>query len=146
MAIRQLSLDPEQNIEQQIIATLNGELVRRKLDPRERAMLGLLRHCKGPKSAIPISELAPKLRASERTVKATAKALIEDFNLPIGASRQEPYGYYLCVTADDIEQAARPIRNEILSLAKRYKALRGGARLIELLGQLRLDVENRSSL
>lgn len=142
----QMSLDPEQNLDQQVLDVLAGRFAPRKLENAERDMLSLLRNCKGPQQAMPISELAPLMKVSARTVKATAKALIETFALPLGASRQEPYGYYLCITAEDIEDASRPIRNEILSLAKRYKALRGGARLIELLGQLRLDVETRSSL
>lgn len=143
---KQLSLDPEKNLDHQIDEILQGVEAPRPLEKHERSMLMVLRGHKGPKNAIQISALGPRIEQTDRGVKATAKALIEEFGAPIGASRQEPYGYYLCVTADDIEQACRPLEGEFFSLAKRLKALRGGARLIELLGQLRLDVENRSQL
>lgn len=141
--MKQLSLDPEQNLDMEIAEILAGNVGTRKLEKNERAMLELLRSHKGSSNAIQIAQIAPRLNTSDRNVKALAKSLIEDFGARIGASRQEPYGYYLCITADEIDSASRPLESEIRSLARRLRSLRGRARVIEMLGQLCLDVEKR---
>jgi len=85
---------------------------------------------------------APK--ATEREVKAIAKELIERWHIPIGGSRQKPYGYFLIVTAEDQALAVRPLVNELRSLVRRLRALTGKTETARLWGQLMLDLEEPS--
>jgi hypothetical protein len=58
----------------------------------------------------------------ERSIKAAVKSLIEDHNIPVGSSRSMSCpGYYLIASEEDLIAAERPIRAEIISLAKRLR-------------------------
>lgn len=136
----QMSLDPAVNLEMLIQSVLNdgGPW---QLSPKHRDLLQLLRPHKGRAQARPISAIAERLGMSERDVKAAVKSLVEDFGLPIGASRQEPHGYFFIVSADDLEFALRPLANEVISIARRMRKLGGSAIVKEMLGQIRVEIE-----
>jgi biotin operon repressor len=137
----QLSLDPVVNLEALIQDVLSGDIGPWKLQPKHSDLLELLRPHKGRALARPISAIAERLGMSEREVKGAVKSLVEDFGLPIGASRQEPYGYFLIVSADDLEFTLRPLANEVISIARRMRKLGGSALVKEMLGQLRVEME-----
>jgi hypothetical protein len=105
-----------------------------------RELLLILQWHKGLDHAKPLGEIAEKLQVNAREVKQLAKTLTETFGLPVGASRQEPYGYFLCVTTEDYRAALSPYINEIRSLVRRCNALQPSERLNEILGQLQLEL------
>lgn len=104
------------------------------------ALLRALAPHRGAKNPIALAELAHESRLTPREVKAMVRSLVVDFGLPVGASRAEPAGYYLAVSADERLAAARPYIHEIRNLAVRVRALVGTSShplyaLLEQLGQ-----------
>jgi len=75
-------------------------------------------------------------------VKQLAKMLTEEYAIPVGANRQPPYGYWLCVTAEDRERAGLPHLHQALSELRRYRALCPHKTILELLGQAELEKES----
>jgi len=112
------------------------------LPPDARKLLQWLSYHRGASRAIQCAELAKYLKVSEREIKALAKCLVEDFDVPIGASRQKPYGYFLIETAQELEDAMENYIGEIRSLARRVRKLGGKHRIVELAGQLTLEPNN----
>jgi hypothetical protein len=108
------------------------------LPDKARELLGILQYHKGVEHARPLSDIASRLKVNEREVKQLAKTLTEEFQIPVGASRQQPYGYYLCTTDAERRGAAQPYIREIISLARRVRALQPEATMLELEGQGRL--------
>jgi hypothetical protein len=139
----QLTLDPAANMDTLISDILMGRAGPWPLLGKQHELLGMLRDHKGARRARPLSDFVHKLHMSERDVKKTVKSLVEDFGLPIGASRQQPSGYFLCVTPEDMEDAIRPLVHEIESLARRVRVLGGEQRLAEIWGQMRLNAGAR---
>jgi hypothetical protein len=79
----------------------------------------------------------PKL--SVRTVKNVVEQLRVMHRLPIGASREEPFGYFRIVDAEDRAVAVRPYRKQILTMWRTLRTLDSAERCRELLGQLTLE-------
>lgn len=107
----------------------------------ERRLLEILRHHRGAASAIQGRELAARLKTNERSIKALMKNLAESFEVPIGASRVPPFGYYLILTAEELENTSANYKNEIRSLARRVRVLEGPHAAAEYCGQLSLEME-----
>jgi biotin operon repressor len=135
------AMDPVGALELLIGHLLFGGGAAAPLTGNERALLAILRYHKGVGNARKLEELAAQLKVSPREVKQLAKTLTEQHGVPIGARRQPPYGYFLCVTPDDYAAARRPYLNEVLSLLRRLKALNPDQRLLELYGQLELAIQ-----
>lgn len=138
-AALQLALDPEAALEQRVAEVLAGRQGKYPLPPEAKRLLELLRWHRGAAHAIPLREVGEKLDLGDRELKEMAKVLTEDFAIPIGASRQQPYGYFLCVTAADLELAAQPYIHELISLARRIRALRGPQMVEHAFQQARLS-------
>lgn len=137
------SLDPVGALDETIARLLMGE-TDVPLAPKERQMLEALRWHKGAANPVKLAELAARLGVGDRDVKALAKMLVESHDIPVGARRDPPYGYFLCVTAEDYATARRPLHHEALSLLRRLKRLKPTHRLLELYGQLELAIEQES--
>ena len=137
----QLALDPQTALDQRVAEVLAGRQGKYALPPEALRLLKLLRwHC-GAARAIPLREVAEKLSLGDRELKEMAKVLTEDFGIPVGARRQRPYGYFLCVTAEDLELAAQVYIHELISLARRIRALRGPQMVEHAFAQARLHLE-----
>ena len=82
---------------------------------------------------------------TDRHVKASVKALIETHGIPVCSSRHRiDGGYYLAVETRDLEAAERPLRGEIISLAKRLKAFNPNSQFARLMsGQLQIETESQ---
>jgi hypothetical protein len=76
---------------------------------------------------------------SIRTVKDIVHHLRLAHRMPIGSSRQEPYGYYWIVDKEDLEAAVRPYKNQIKKMLAVWRVLEGRERVQEFLGQLRFE-------
>jgi hypothetical protein len=66
--------------------------------------------------------------------------LVVEFGLPLAGSRQEPFGYYFALSAEERANATRPLKRELRALAQRVHALEGHHALRELLGQIELEL------
>jgi hypothetical protein len=109
------------------------------LGAKARELLLILRYHKGPKNPRPLQELSEKLHVGERELKQLARTLTMDFGIPVGANRQPPYGYYLCVTAEDRQLASRHHVHQAMAEFQRARALRPELTMRELLGQAELE-------
>ena len=140
----QLSLNPEVNLDAIVDEVLCGKSGPWGLcgDYADYAViLKMLRYHKGAEQALPLRTISTRLGMSQRAVKAAVKSLIEDFKLPIGASRQEPYGYFLIVTPEDLKKALGPLAHELESIAVRLDVLAGSRYVVDLLDRVRLKLE-----
>ena len=144
----QLALDPEAALDQRVDQVLAGRQGKYPLPAEAKRLLALLKWHKGAARAIPLREIRERLNSKEgdytgdeRCIKEMAKVLTEDFGIPIGASRQQPYGYFLCVTPEDLDRAAEPYIHELISLARRIRALRGPQMVEHAFEQARLHLD-----
>lgn len=137
----QLSLNPEEAVQALVDAVLLGVSGPWQLQANELRLLRMLRDRRGAADALALNTIAIQLGMSPRIIKSTVKSLIEDFGLPIGGSRQEPFGYFLIVSGEDLEAALRPLVHELQSIARRVKALTGEQRMAEIFNQARLALE-----
>jgi hypothetical protein len=94
------------------------------LTGRDPKVLGVLIYHKGAASAIQIKEISAYTKLSDRAVKDAVRSLIVDFKVRIAGSRQEPYGYYLVMTADEAAPRAAPLIHEIELVQARRRAHR----------------------
>ncbi len=115
------------------------------LEPKARELLQILRYQKGPTNPRPLQELTEKLHVGEREIKQLARTLTMDFSIPVGANRQPPYGYYLCVTAEDRMRASRHHIHQAVAELQRARALQPERTMLELLGQAELEKEKESA-
>ena len=139
--MNQLSFDAGADLDSRVLEILLGRAGPVKLTGRHHDLLQQLRGHQGARNPLPLSQIVKHTGMTARNVKAAVKTLVEDFGLPIGASRQEPYGYFLCVTAEDFDIAVRALVSEVESLSARIRALGGSQALKEILGQERLDIK-----
>jgi hypothetical protein len=143
---------------------LPAELVQRVHDARysgklsdcESAVLDLLvglpsgPHA-GKAKALQISEMQRIWTRSgihvwpDRSVKDAVKQLLEVHHVPIGSSRAAGCsGYFLLADIEDMEAAKRPLRGELLSIAKRLRSLDPKCQFARaLVGQLSIDSETQ---
>lgn len=101
-------------------------------------------HC-GRAKAVQLARLCELTRLKEREVKNLMRSLVVDFKVRIGAARTEPYGYYLITTAEEAKEAAQVYESEIIELAKRVRVLRGREFVAELLGQIRMQMDEEKA-
>lgn len=90
---------------------------------------------------VPITMLALHCGLNDRQVKGIVEDLRCTHRCAIGASRQEPSGYFWIRSAEDREAAVRPYREQILTMWRTLRSLDSPASLRELHGQLRLEAE-----
>lgn len=103
-----------------------------------KKLLWILAEHKGAANPIQLRDLVARTGFDGRVVKAMVRSLVVDFEIPIGASRAEPAGYFVATNATERLAAARPYIAEIRKLASRVKALIGGQAFVEELGQMRM--------
>jgi hypothetical protein len=138
----QLSLNPEEVVDALIDGVLAGLSGPWQLWSNEMQLLRMLREHKGAENPLQLNTIAIQLGMSPRDIKSAVKSLVEDFKLPIGGSRQKPFGYFLIVSGEDLEAALRPLVHELQSIARRVKALTGEQRMAEIFNQARLALES----
>lgn len=140
----QFAFDEQDKLQQRLDAVLQRGEGPWPLPENARKMLEWLSFHKGAKRAIKGDELAARLKCNVREVKAIAKTLTEDFGVPIGASRTEPYGYFLIETAEELSAVRGIYLDEMRSLARRVRALDPEA-FPGLFGQLELELKEQKA-
>lgn len=113
--------------------------------PHARELLLILRYHKGPKNPRSGHELEAQLKVGERELKQLARTLTMEFGVPVAANRQPPYGYYICVTAEDRRRASRPLIHQAVAELARARAYQPEKTMLELLGQAELEKEKESA-
>jgi len=103
-------------------------------------ILRRIQFCKGASRARTIASLSQASGLNERKIKEVVSSLVIDYGLPIAGSRVPPYGYYLAITAEEIEDAIHTLAGELRTIGRRVRALGGSHRLHELLGQIELEL------
>jgi hypothetical protein len=127
--------------DQLALCMVSGELEKRIADARAdgtspcaRAVLNLIADGHNPSvsrfRAMSIAVMQSTWRFtgahvwSDRPIKDAVKELLEVHGVPVGSSRSKTCsGYFLIASPEDIAAAERPIRNEIISLAKRLRTI-----------------------
>jgi hypothetical protein len=152
-----LGQDPAaQQTERRIVAALRSDL----LAEPEKEVLRFIAERRGAEQPITIAELLRSLGPAwpmwdqkhqreetlplaqrQRLVKRIVKDLIELHGIPIGGSREKPYGYFLVVTAADLAIALRPLKNELRSISKRVQALTSKKFVAELHRQMAIEFD-----
>lgn len=94
---------------------------------------------RGRGNPVSIARLRQLTGFSERQIKGIVEQLVVAHRMRIGARREDPAGYFMIETAEDLEAAVKPYRNQILAMWRRLRVLEQPNKLMELLGQLRLE-------
>ncbi|GIU80160.1 MAG: hypothetical protein KatS3mg005_3398 [Bryobacteraceae bacterium] len=112
-----------------------------RLPPTKEEILvaSLIWQRRGQGNPISIARLRQLTGFSERQIKGIVEQLVVAHRMRIGARREEPAGYFMIETAEDLEAAVKPYRNQILAMWRRLRVLEQTHKLMELLGQLRLE-------
>jgi hypothetical protein len=111
----------------------------------ETLIAALIWKHKGRANPISIARLTETTKLGDRQIKGIVEELIVTHRLPIGAKREEPYGFFAIVDAADQETAVKPYRNQILSMLRRLRVLEDSGRLREFMGQIRMELEREQS-
>ena len=87
----------------------------------------LLRFHLGKANAITGKELAKRLgQDDDRAIREEIRELISQ-GIPIAASTQPPYGYYIVETMDEAEQYMRQLKNRLINDALRRRDFKKAA-------------------
>lgn len=109
--------------------------------PMEKLVAELIAQHKGREHPISNRRLQELTHLSERDVKDIVEVLVCQHQARIGGRRGNPCGYFLVVDAEDLKMAVKPYRSQIRRMAQRLRVLEGREAVVELLGQMRLEVE-----
>jgi hypothetical protein len=123
------------------------------LDPTsdEYRLMSILAKHRGREHPAPLASLRlamnelTRMEWSERDIKALVERLRLDHHVKIGSRRSEPFGYFLCVDAEDVRVAIEPYTKQILSMLRVMHVFCSRAERLELAGQLRLVLEKGES-
>lgn len=137
-----LVLDRNQELDELIAETLAGRRGPWALGTDAAKLLGKLALVRGSQFPVSVQKLADFVGVSPREVKAIVKDLVENFGIPIGASRGEPHGYYLVMTLEEMRTTVRVYEGEVFSLLRRIRTLNPKHRMVELFGQMKLQEDS----
>jgi hypothetical protein len=93
----------------------------------------------GSAHPIALKFIAKAIGKTERAVKGIVEQLVVTHRMRIGARREEPVGYFVVVTAEDLDIACKAYESQIFSMWRRLRVLRQPHHLRDLLGQLRIE-------
>lgn len=107
---------------------------------QEETLIGSLiwKH-RGRANPISIARLHELTGLSDRQVKGIVEQLVVTHKIRIGGRREEPAGYFIIESAEDLESAVKPYKAQIIAMWRRLRVLEAPQALKELLGQLKLE-------
>lgn len=116
------------------------------LDPSgdEYRLMSILARHRGRRNPAPIASLRLQMNEltqrewSERDVKSLVETLRLDHHIKIGSRRSEPFGYFLCVDAEDVREAIEPYKKQIFSMLRVMHVFCSRSERLEMAGQVRL--------
>jgi hypothetical protein len=120
-----------------------GPFGRSKLPPTalERDIAERIWRHRGRANAISIARLTQETGLSDRTIKQQVETLVDTHRMRIGGYREDPAGYAIIETAEDLAAAVGPYKAQALAMLRRLRVLESPEGWREFLGQLRLEVE-----
>lgn len=141
----QLQFDLRQRLDECLHTLLVRNAGPWPLERAQKCFLRILSDRRGAARAMPITDIVGVMRLDDhkvdaRSVKQIAADLTVCFKVPIGASRVQPYGYFLIETLDELQSTSQIYAHEIQKLAQRYRALNGASAVSSLFGQLELEL------
>lgn len=92
-----------------------------KLNKLQQAVYDLLP--KGAERPRPASEFKTLLDIDKRALSVVVNDLIVKYHIPIGSSRNDPTGYYLIETLEELQNAVRPLSRQANAELKRVDTL-----------------------
>lgn len=124
------------------------ERVVASMNPAEAHLVAILMDYTGHEQALTSAELQDRMGAkgiviSDRQIRQTIKTLVEVYRRPILSSPggKNGRGFFYARTSDEQLQAIANLRGRAMSCLERMAALKRIG-LAELLGQLKLEIEN----
>lgn len=121
------------------------------LDPSsdEYRLMAVLAKHRGREHPAPLASLRlamnelTRMEWSERDIKALVERLRLDHGVKIGSRRSEPFGYFVCVDAEDVRVAIEPYRKQVFSMLRVMHVFCSRAERLEMAGQIRLALAKR---
>lgn len=104
-------------------------------------LLAILAQHKGKDRAITLPELAERLGVSTRFIQHLKRQLAHDGVLIGSSCIKGSAGYFLPVTAEEIDDTLKNYRNRAVSLLRLIRITKGAEEFKRLLGQLSMDLE-----
>jgi len=77
------------------------------MTPDEKTIWNIIRNAQGRGSAIKARDITLFTKISERQVRSIVRQLRVVFHCPIGSITQEPAGYYLCITPEELQESTK---------------------------------------
>lgn len=119
------------------------------LDPSsdEYRLMSVLAKHRGRENPAPLASLRlamaelTRMEWSERDIKALVERLRLDHGVKVGSRRSDPFGYFLCVDAEDVRTAIEPYTKQIFSMLRVMHVFCTRAERLEFAGQIRLALE-----
>jgi hypothetical protein len=105
------------------------------------ALLTILEHHRGKDRAITLPELAERMGVSTRNIQSMKRDLADDGILIGSSCIKGSAGYFLPVTAEEVDNTLKNYRNRALSLLRLIRITKGAEEFKRLLGQLSMDLE-----
>jgi len=120
------------------------------LEENARELVRVLWTRQGAAHAIRAGEILDALRLSRndkwrRWLKDAMNDLVVLHRLPVGGLRVPPYGYFLIVSANDLDLAIHPLWGEVYALLRRLRALTSKHDVASLFGQAMLDLDEKKT-
>lgn len=109
--------------------------------PHEILVAGLIWLHQGRANPIPLARLREATRLTDRALKDIVRELRRTHWVMIGASRGQPSGYFIIRDELDLAVGVGPYRDQAIDAIQTVKLLAGKETVIELLGQMRMEVE-----
>lgn len=111
-----------------------------KLTDEERAVYGLLRH--GRARALSARDLAERTGMGDVQIRQTVRSLIMERGLLIASAVDDPPGFFLTETPDEIINATRSLRHRgIMILVRAARLQKSSLELVFNQGRLELEEE-----
>lgn len=101
----------------------------------EQRVYDLIRTHRGHANPISIGSIHVITGLPERSIKGAVAELIVSHRVLIGASRQEPIGYFMIESDIDRTIAAEPLKGQIIQMLRRLRVLNNKHQVREWLGQ-----------
>jgi hypothetical protein len=151
----QTSLFPEdlqtrvRRIDDEILRLLMGKPggpLQIPLSDEEKMVLENIRYHRGLTNAVNIGEIHAHTKLNVRTIKAAVRTLRLNFRVPIGSCKHATEGgYYIMIDAGDRATWIKDITDQIRAEAAVLRAAADDQAALEMLGQLRMEIEAEAS-
>ena len=112
----------------------------------ERAVLRKIRMHRGLQQAVSLRAIAEETHLDARQIKQAVRTLRVDYRLPIGSSKSASGGgYYLMFSDEDLRVWRKDVLDQVRAQIEALNAAGGKHAALEVLGQLRVELEKEKA-